>query len=77
LPAIAFRVGAAERLVRHGATGFVAPRGDWDAFGDCLRALLADPALRITFERNLAAEPVRSWEAVLADFRSACEAMLD
>jgi glycosyltransferase involved in cell wall biosynthesis len=77
LPAIAFRVGAAERLVRHGVTGLLAPPGDWDAFGDGLRALLADLALRASFERNLAGQPVRDWEAAFTDFRSACEAMLD
>jgi glycosyltransferase involved in cell wall biosynthesis len=77
LPAIAFRVGAAERLVRHGGTGLLAPPGDWDAFGGGLRALLADPALRASFERNLAGQPVRAWEAAFADLRSACEAMLD
>ena len=77
LPALAFRVGAAERLVRHGSTGLLAPAGDWAAFGDYLCTLTADASLRATFERNLAAEPVRGWEATLADFRAACEAMLD
>ncbi|MPZ44022.1 MAG: glycosyltransferase [Betaproteobacteria bacterium] len=76
LPALAFRVGAAERIVRHGTTGFVAPAEDWRAFGDYLRALIADPALRATFERNLAGEPVRGWEATFVDFRAACESML-
>jgi glycosyltransferase involved in cell wall biosynthesis len=76
LPAIAFRVGAAERLVRHGVTGLLAPPGDWDAFGAGLRTLLTEPARRAAFERNLAGAPVRDWEAAFADFRSACEALL-
>jgi glycosyltransferase involved in cell wall biosynthesis len=76
LPALAFRVGAAERLVRHGSTGFLAPAGDWGAFGDYLRAFTADPSLRAAFQRNLAREPVRGWEATLADFRTACETLL-
>jgi glycosyltransferase involved in cell wall biosynthesis len=76
LPALAFRIGAAERLIRHEATGFLAPAGDWQAFGDYLAALIADPSLRARFERNLAAEPVRGWQATLADFQAACAEVL-
>jgi glycosyltransferase involved in cell wall biosynthesis len=77
LPAVAFRIGAAERLVRHGATGFLAPAADWRAFGDYLAALIAEPSLRARFERNLAGEPVRGWQATLGDFQAACAAMLE
>ena len=76
LPAVAFRVGAAERLVAHGETGFVPPPGDWEAFGRHLAALLDDPGLRMRFERNLAARPVRRWDRTLDEFRAACETML-
>lgn len=76
LPAVSFRVGAAQRLIEHGATGFLAAPGDWSAFARCLRRLLEDPALRPTFERNLARAPIRRWEHAYADLRSACEATL-
>jgi glycosyltransferase involved in cell wall biosynthesis len=75
LPAVAFRVGAAERLVRHGETGFLAAPGDWEALGEALRALL-QARVRTRLERNLAAGPVRGWDATCAEFRAACEAML-
>jgi glycosyltransferase involved in cell wall biosynthesis len=75
VPAVAFRVGAAQRLVRHGVTGFVAPGGDWDAFERYVRALLEDAGMRAEFEHNLAGVPVRRWDAALADFRLACEAL--
>lgn len=72
VPAVAFRVGAAARLVRHGLTGFVAPVDDWDAFGSHLRTLIEDAALRARFERNAAHVTVRGWDAAFADFRLAC-----
>jgi glycosyltransferase involved in cell wall biosynthesis len=76
VPAVAFRAGAAERIVRHGTTGLLAAPGDWNALGECMYTLLTDPHLRATFERNLAAEPVRDWAAAFADFQAACDAML-
>lgn len=75
LPAVAFRVGAAERLIRHGATGFVAPAGDWDAFERHLCALIENAPLRGQFERKLAGAAVRGWDAAFADFRLACESL--
>ena len=76
LPAVAFRVGAAEGLVRHGETGLLAPAGDWDALGRHLVALFEAPGLRAQFERNLAACPVRGWDLAFAEFRAACEQAL-
>lgn len=77
LPAVAFRVGAAERLVRHGATGLLAGAADWDTLGRHLVALLEQPGLRARFECNLALSPVRDWDRALADFRAACGHALD
>jgi glycosyltransferase involved in cell wall biosynthesis len=76
LPALSFRVGAAQRLIEHGATGFVAAAGDWSEFGRHLETLLAEPELRAALERNLAAAPVRGWDRTYAEFRAVCESML-
>jgi glycosyltransferase involved in cell wall biosynthesis len=76
VPAVSFRVGAAQRLIEHGATGFVLAPSDWSAFEHCLRCLLEGPVLRQTFERNLAHAPARRWEQAYADLRVACDAML-
>jgi|SRR5688572_14584383 len=74
LPVLSHRVGAAEQLIQHGVTGFLA--GDWDSFGRYLEILLEDAALRATFQDNLRGVPVRGWEKTFAEFRAACEAML-
>jgi glycosyltransferase involved in cell wall biosynthesis len=76
LPVLSNRVGAAEQLIEHGATGFLATAGDWDAFGGYLRVLLQDAALRVTFQDNLRHAAVRGWDKTFADFRAACEVML-
>lgn len=75
LPVLTNRVGAAERLVRHGVSGYLASVGDWDAFGRYLRILLGEPELRATFGENLRRQPVRRWDEAFADFRAACDAM--
>jgi len=76
LPVLSNRVGAAEQLIEHGATGFLATAGDWDAFGGYLRVLLQDAALRVAFQDNLRRAAVRGWDKTLANFRAPCEAML-
>lgn len=76
LPVLSNRVGAAEQLIRHGVTGFLATAGDWDSFGGYLQVLLEDAGLRADFRENLRHTPVRGWDKTFADFRAACEAML-
>ncbi len=76
LPVLSNRVGAAAQLIEHGATGCLATAGDWDAFGGYLQVLLEDAALRAAFQDNLRHAGVRGWDKTFADFRAACEAML-
>ena len=76
LPVVSNRVGAAEQLIQHGVTGFLATAGDWDSFGGYLQVLLEDAALRATFRDNLRHAAVRGWDKTFEDFRAACEAML-
>lgn len=76
LPVLSNRVGAAEQLIQHGLTGFLATAGDWDGFGGYLQVLLEDAALRAAFRDNLRRAAVRGWGKTFADFRAACEAML-
>ncbi|MEB2319134.1 MAG: glycosyltransferase family 4 protein [Pseudomonadota bacterium] len=76
LPVLAHRVGAAEQLVRHEATGCLVDVGDRDGFAAHLRQLLGDPGLRAAFRRKLRESPVRSWDDAFADFQGACETML-
>ena len=76
LPVLSNCVGAAEQLIEHGVTGFLATAGDWDGFGGYLRVLLEDAALRAAFQDNLRHAAVRGWDKTFADFRAACEAML-
>lgn len=75
LPVLSNRVGAAEQLIRHGVTGFLATAGDWDSFGRYLHLMLEDAALRAAFRDNLRHSAVRGWDKTFADFRAACEAM--
>ena len=77
LPVLSNRVGAADQLIRHGVTGFLATTGDWNGFGEYLRILLDDAALRARFEENLRQVAVRGWDETFADFRAACESILD
>jgi glycosyltransferase involved in cell wall biosynthesis len=76
LPVLSNRVGAAGQLIEHGVTGFLATAGDWDGFAGYLQVLLEDAALRAAFQDNLRHAPVRGWHETFADFRTACEAML-
>jgi glycosyltransferase involved in cell wall biosynthesis len=76
LPVLSNRVGAAEQLIQHGVTGFLATRGDWDSLGRYLELLLEDATLRATFRHNLRHAAVRSWKQTCADFRAVCDAML-
>ena len=76
LPVLCNRVGAAEQLIQHGVTGFLASTGDWDSFGGYLQVLLEDAALRADFRYNLRHAAVRGWDQTFADFRAACETML-
>lgn len=75
LPVLSNRVGAAEQLIQHGVTGFLATAGDWDGFRGYLQVLLQDAALRTVFQANLRHAAVRGWDRTFADFRAACEAM--
>ena len=52
LPVLSNRVGAAEQLIQHGVTGFLATVGDWDSLGRYLELCLEDAALRATFRRQ-------------------------
>jgi glycosyltransferase involved in cell wall biosynthesis len=76
LPVLSNRVGAAEKLIEHGVTGFLATAGDWESFGGYLTVLLEDATLRASFRENLRHRTVRGWEKTVADFRAACDAML-
>lgn len=76
LPVLSNCVGAAEQLIQHGVTGFLASAGDWESFGGYLQILLQDAALRSAFRGNLRHTAVRGWDHTFADFRAACEAML-
>ena len=46
VPAVAFRVGSVEDILRDGKTGFVVPPGGNAMFKRCTARLLGDPALR-------------------------------
>ena len=72
LPVLCNRVGAAEQLIQHGVTGFLATAGDWDSFGGYLQVLLEAPALRAAFRDNLRHAAVRGWDKTCADFQAAC-----
>jgi glycosyltransferase involved in cell wall biosynthesis len=76
LPVLSNRVGAAEQLIQHGVTGFLATAGDWDSFGRYLQILLEDAALRGAFRGNLRHAAVRGWDQTFAEFRAACVTML-
>ena len=76
LPVLSNRVGAAKQLIQHGVTGFLATAGDWDSFRGYLQILLEDAALRAAFRENLRHAAVRGWDRTVADFRAACETML-
>ena len=52
VPVVASRVGGNPELVREGTDGCLFPAGDVSALGDCLRAYLADDALRSAHGAN-------------------------
>lgn len=68
LPIIATAVGEAERLVRHGETGFVVPVEDGEGFRAGLARLVADEVLRRRFRERLAGEETRTWEQAFREF---------
>lgn len=76
LPVLCKRVGAAEKLVRHGVTGFLTTPGDWNDFGDHLKHLLEDASLRAGFAANLGQKSTRGWDRTAESFRAACQKML-
>lgn len=46
VPAVSFRVGSVEDILRDGKTGFTVPRGENEMFTRCTARLLSDSALR-------------------------------
>jgi glycosyltransferase involved in cell wall biosynthesis len=74
LPALSFRVGAAEQLIRHGENGLLAPAGDWDGFAQHLERFLTDPALRGALARGHR-RGIRSWEQTFAEVEAAVAAV--
>lgn len=77
LPTVATQVGAAGRLVRHNRTGFLVHPRDWEGFGRCLARLIKDSRLRARFRRNLDSVRPRTWADAFADFKAACQAILN
>lgn len=75
LPVVTTRVGAADRLIQHGRTGFLAPVGAWEQFGDYLNRLITDSELRDRFHAQ--GRRPRTWEMAFDDFRAACQHMLE
>ena len=72
IPIVTTRVGDAERLIRHGETGYLANFGEWDRFEAYLSALTEDSELRYRF-RNCQKSKPWGWEKTFAAFRIACE----
>lgn len=72
LPVVTTRVGEAERIIRHGETGYLVAVGDWDSFATYLLKLTEDRHLRREF-KNRYRSPPRCWEQTFADFRKACD----
>lgn len=68
LPVVTTAVGEAERLVRHGETGFVVPVEDGEGFRAGLARLVADEELRRRFRERLAGEETRSWGQAFREF---------
>jgi glycosyltransferase involved in cell wall biosynthesis len=76
LPALSFDVGAAQRLIADGSSGYVVAAGDWAAFAHRLDRLLAQPALRARFEHALAQTPVRPWQCAYAELSAAFDVLV-
>lgn len=68
LPVVTTGVGEAERLVRHGETGFVVPVSDKEGFRTALARLLTEGELRQEFRSRSMGKPARSWERAYAEF---------
>lgn len=51
IPVVASNVGGLVSTIVHGHTGFLAPAGDWQSFGQAIVRLLASPALREAYGR--------------------------
>lgn len=67
LPAVCADATGSSSLVRHGASGFLAPAGDADVFNDYVSRLATDAGLRFTMGENavLLAQQYE-WDTVLA-----------
>lgn len=68
LPIVTTRVGEAERLVRHGETGFVVPVGEGKGFSDALARLVADAAMRQRFREKWVGKQARNREQAFHEF---------
>jgi glycosyltransferase involved in cell wall biosynthesis len=75
LPGVTTAVGEAERIVRHGETGFVAPADDPERFREALAQLVSDEGLRQRFRQRLMEEAPRSWEIAFGDFEKCVRAV--
>lgn len=68
VPVVATAVGEAERIVRHGETGFLVPAQDPMRLREAVARLLLDAALRQRFRERSTRLPPRTWEAAFDDF---------
>jgi glycosyltransferase involved in cell wall biosynthesis len=79
VPIISSRVGAAERWVIPGRTGWLLPPGDWRGFAQVLRHCLAAP--KPCFPRRRVkggfAPVLPTWEQVFARWREICLRLLE
>lgn len=75
LPVVSTRVGAAERLFRHGSNALLSPVGDLRGFATNLRRLMEDGPLRRRFRENLRAHRPRTWDDALVDFVAATRSL--
>lgn len=72
LPVVAYRVGAAGRLLHDGTNAMLVPVGHVGAFIEALQRMIADAPLRERFRDNLTSRaPPRGWEATLVEFAAA------
>ncbi len=75
LPIVTTAVGEAERIVRHGETGFVAPVDAPERFRADLAGLIGDVGLRRRFRARLLAERPRGWDEAFGDFERCVKAI--
>ncbi|MDT3680506.1 MAG: glycosyltransferase [Burkholderiaceae bacterium] len=72
LPAVACRVGDAERLFQDGIDALLVAVGDTDALDEALRRVIADASLRARLRANLESRgPARRWDDAFAEFAAA------